>query len=59
MEENIYIQNGFANRREYQQSLCDEYGRDAVIAVTSALPASEDFDGLVTMLEDYADMIDE
>jgi hypothetical protein len=49
---NIYKENGFENRRDYLESLCEEYPRDAVYALASILGASEDFDGLITSLED-------
>lgn len=49
---NIYQENGFKDRRAYLQSLADEYGAAKVRALLSVLPASEDFDGLVTALED-------
>ena len=48
----VYLQNGFYNREEYLASLKEEYGAEIVEALTSILPASEDFDGLVTELED-------
>lgn len=48
-----YELNGFANRKEYLESLCEEYPRDIVYALASILGSSEDFDGLVTSLEDY------
>jgi hypothetical protein len=48
-----YELNGFANRRDYLESLCEEYPRDIVYALASILGSSEDFDGLVTSLEDY------
>ena len=47
-----YQAHGFADRNEYLLSLCEEYGTDLVMALTSVLPPSEDFDGLVTELED-------
>ena len=49
---NQYTENGFANRREYLESLCDEYDRDTVFTLASILGSSEDFDGLITSLED-------
>jgi len=49
----VYLQNGFYSREEYLASLKEEYGAEIVEALTSVLPASEDFDGLVTELEDY------
>jgi len=50
----IYLANGFQDRDDYLDSLREDYG-DAVDLLTSVLPASEDFDGLVTALEDMAD----
>jgi hypothetical protein len=52
---NDYTANGFANRREYLESLAQEYDRDTVFMLASILGASEDFDGLVTALEDEFD----
>jgi hypothetical protein len=49
-----YQLNGFADRKEYLESLCEEYPRDTVYALASILGSSEDFDGLVTSLEDYS-----
>ena len=49
---NIYKENGFENRRAYLESLCEEYPRDAVYALASVLGSNEDFDGLITTLED-------
>lgn len=51
----IYTENGYANRKEYLKELADEYGKDLVYTLTSVLPASEDFDGLVSALEDAMD----
>lgn len=50
-----YKEAGFANRRAYLDSLCEEYDRDKVYTLAAMLGSSEDFDGLVTMLEDDAD----
>jgi hypothetical protein len=47
----IYTDNGFANREEYLDSLREDYG-GLVDILTSVLPESEDFDGLITELED-------
>lgn len=51
----VYQENGYANRREYLDSLRDEYGTANVNALLSVFPPSEDFDGLVTALEDQAE----
>jgi hypothetical protein len=50
---NIYQENGFDSRKDYLLSLCEEYDKDAVFALADILGPSEDFDGLVTSLEDY------
>ena len=47
-----YQENGYKNRQEYLEYLRDEYGADRVDALLTVLPPSEDFDGLVTELED-------
>ena len=47
----IYTNNGYADRAEYLDSLREEYGALVDVLIT-VLPASEDFDGLVTELED-------
>lgn len=52
MDKSIYRENGYENRRDYLESLCEEYPRDAVYAAADMLGPNEDFDGLVTMLED-------
>lgn len=57
MERNPYIANGYANRKEYLESLCEEYPRDAVMTLADILGPNEDFDGLITHLED-ADLSD-
>ena len=49
-----YKDYGFKNRTEYLNSLRDQYGKDAVDALLTVLPPSEDFDGLVTELEDFS-----
>ena len=51
----IYEKNGFATREDYLESLREDYGAAAVDALTSILPPSEDFDGLITSLEEMAD----
>ena len=51
----IYTDNGYANRKEYLNELREEYGADMVNTLLTVLPASEDFDGLVTALEDAMD----
>lgn len=50
---NIYEEYGYNNREEYLDSLKDEYDEDVVDALAEVLGPPEDFDGLITMLEDY------
>ena len=52
----IYQEYGFETRKEYLLDLADSLGIDAsiVFAMADMLGSSEDFDGLVTSLEDYA-----
>jgi hypothetical protein len=50
----IYTDNGYANRQEYLDELREEYGELVDVLIT-VLPSSEDFDGLVTALEDALD----
>ncbi len=54
MADNIYKQNGFANRDEYLDYLAAEYDVSKVVVYSLAhmLGPSEDFDGLVNALED-------
>ena len=56
---NIYQENGYRNRREYLESLADEYGVDAemVFAAADLLGEGEDFDGLINTLEDMEMMM--
>lgn len=54
MENYIYIENGFNNREEYLEYLAEDYGVDinVVIALADVLGPNEDFDGLVTSIQD-------
>lgn len=54
--ENIYQQNGFENRQEYLKDLADNYGvdYDSVSMIADLLGPNEDFDGLVTSVEDFS-----
>lgn len=53
--EDIYQKNGYKNRRDYLMSLSEEYGvpYDAVYAAAQTLGPDEDFDGLISMIEDW------
>jgi hypothetical protein len=50
----IYEENGHKNRQEYLLSLADDYGLnpELVFAVADVLGKDEDFDGLISTLED-------
>lgn len=47
----IYTENGYESRTEYLNELREDYG-DLVDILIGVLPSSEDFDGLVSALED-------
>ena len=52
---NIYIENGYQSRKDYLISLSEEYDVDKsiVFSIASMLGSEEDFDGLVSMIQDY------
>lgn len=54
----IYIRHGYKNRRDYLKSLAEDYGFDyeTVALLADTMGETEDFDGLVSMLEDYWSM---
>ena len=56
MEENDYIRHGYKNRRDYLKSLADEHGIPFMVVneIAEMLGENEDFDGLVTNLEDLS-----
>ena len=53
----IYTEEGYKSRRDYLDTLADDYGLDrtTVYALAGVLGPSEDFDGLICALEDAAD----
>jgi hypothetical protein len=53
---NIYQKHGYANRAEYLKELAQEFEPAAVYALADLLGPGEDFDGLITELEDARDM---
>jgi len=55
MGTDIYNDNGYDNRDDYLQSLAEDYGvgLGTVKMLSDLLGPSEDFDGLVTGLQDY------
>ena len=54
---NIYQQHGFASRDAYLQDLAVEYSvpENVVFMLADLLGENEDFDGLVTSIQDYGD----
>jgi len=61
MEENIYQKRGYKNRKDYLECLAADYcvPLDTVYALASALGKNEDFDGLISSLEDMEGVFDE
>lgn len=59
--ESVYTDNGYRNRADYLKSLADDYGvpLTTVKDLASILGPEEDFDGLVTEIEDIADEYDD
>ena len=54
----IYVSKGYKNRKDYLKSLAEEYGVDYSVVRTLAytLGKNEDFDGLISELNDYVNM---
>ena len=54
MGENIYWENGYADRDDYLNRLSEDYGVpiETVQILADILGENEDFDGLVSALED-------
>ena len=54
----IYQMNGYEKRKEYLIAMAEEFGVDeeTVFLLADMLGKDEDFDGLISMLEDYEDM---
>ena len=60
MEENIYQKKGY-KKGDYLECLAADYcvPLDTVYALASALGKNEDFDGLISSLEDMEGVFDE
>lgn len=54
IEYNPYIENGYESRKHYLKCMSEDYGvpLDVVYQLASLLGKEEDFDGLVSALED-------
>ena len=59
MDKNIYQENGYANRDDYLTCLSEDYGVpiESVYNLAEMLGENEDFDGLVSALEDIESMM--
>ena len=55
----VYEENGYKTRKEYLKSLAKEYGLSymQVATIASLLGPEEDFDGLISMLEDLEELV--
>ena len=60
MEENIYQREGYKNRKDYLECMAADYcvPLDIVCALASVLGKNEDFDGLISSLEDMEGMFE-
>jgi hypothetical protein len=47
-----YLAQGYRSRRHYLESLCKEFDKESVYILADLLGPSEDFDGLITALEE-------
>lgn len=58
--DNVYEMNGYADRQDYLDDLADNMGldRSVVSLMADLLGETEDFDGLVTSLEDIGGLYD-
>ena len=58
-KENIYQENGYADRDDYLNCLSEDYGVsiEDVYSLAEMLGEHEDFDGLVSALEDIKSMM--
>jgi len=51
---NIYKEKGYRDRDEYLEELCTQYDSESVMALSELLGPEEDFDGLISMLDDFS-----
>lgn len=58
LDNTIYEQNGYKDRGDYLQSVANNYGTDMMVVSSMAdvLGENEDFDGLISMLEDLVEI---
>lgn len=48
----VYTENGYRNREDYLDSLAKDYSEDVVYMLADLFGPNEDFDGLLSALED-------
>ena len=60
MDATIYKSHGYVDRKDYLTCLAEDYGLDiqTVCLTAGLLGSNEDFDGLVSMLEDMSESMD-
>lgn len=56
---NIYQENGYKDRKDYLNSMAEEFDVPitVVLSIANMLGPNEDFDGLVSALEDTENML--
>ena len=56
---NIYQENGYKDRKDYLNSMAEEFDVPitVVFSIANMLGPNEDFDGLVSALEDAENML--
>ena len=54
---NVYQENGYKDRKDYLKSLAEGFDMDYkdVVMLATTLGEEEDFDALITSLEDYCE----
>jgi len=57
----VYIENGYDNRDDYLKCLAEDFGVELEIVemLANLFGPNEDFDALVTSLEDMSQMLDD
>ena len=57
INEEVYVSKGYKDREDYLNSLADDRGIDRITIgmIADMLGESEDFDGLITALDDFED----
>lgn len=57
---NVYKENDYKDREDYLKCMSEDYGvpLDVVLSLAEVLGESEDFDGLISALEDAEGMFE-